>query len=106
MIRRYGYDVVTLRDEGFCSAKDMIAVFDNTEQRDWDTVLKIEGHINCGIRRKPIYQDHAKVVSEENGNWYDIRYENLECGLELTGAGTSIERRTKFREIFEQLKRG
>lgn len=105
MIRRNGFEVVAVRDEGLCSAKDMIAVFDNSENRNWDKVLNTEGHINCGIRKKPIYQDHAKIVSEEYGNWYDRRYENLECSLEKPGAGSSIIRIEKFRGIFEQLKR-
>jgi hypothetical protein len=104
-IRRSGFGVVAVRDEGICSARDMIAVFDNSEHRSYDSVLNTEGHINCGLREKPIYLDHTEIISSKYGNWNELRYENLECGLEKTGAGSSIDRREKFREIFEQLTR-
>ena len=105
IIRRNGFEVVAVRDEGICSAQDMIAVFDNTERRNWDTVLNTEGHINCGLRAKPIYRDPAIIVSTDGGNWYGYRFENLECNLEKPGAGSSINQRDKFRAIFDQLRR-
>ena len=105
VIRGQGFEVVAVRDEGLCSSGDTIAVFDNSENRNWDKVLNTEGHLNCGLRAKPIYRDHAKIVSTDDGNWYGYRFENLECSLEKPGAGSSINRREKFRGIFEQLKR-
>ena len=104
-IQGQGFEVVAVRDEGLCSSGDTIAVFDNSENRNWDKVINTEGHINCGLREKPIYLDHAKIVSSGYGNWNDLRYQNLECSLEKSGAGSSINRREKFREIFDQLKR-
>jgi hypothetical protein len=106
VIREHGFAVVPVRDEGICSAKDMIAVLDNTESRGYDKVLNTEGHVNCGIRKRPIYRNHVEIVKSEYGNWSELRYENLECGLEKTGAGGTTEGRARFHEIFEQLKRG
>ena len=105
VIRRNGFEVVAVRDEGICSGDNMIAVFDNTENRNWDKVLNTDGHLNCGLRANPIYQDRTKIVSTDDEDWYGYRFENLECSLEKPGAGSSLNRRHKFRAIFDQLRR-
>jgi hypothetical protein len=105
VIRHYGFSVKNVPDADICNATDTIAVFDNTETKSYDVVLNTEGHIRCGLRKKPIYGDHTKIVSSEYANWNELRYENLECGLERNGAGATNNRREKFREIFDQLRR-
>jgi hypothetical protein len=105
VIRHNGFTVETVPDADICSATDTIAVFDNTETRSYDAVLRTEGHIRCGLRKRPIYHDGGKIIEEPDyANWKGLRYKNLECSLEKTGAGASINGRERFRAIFDQLK--
>jgi hypothetical protein len=111
-LRKHGFSVVSVRDKGLCSAVDVIYVLTNIafsgqngNLEEHGAIVRKEGHVSCILRKRPIYADRNRLVTERFANWYELRYENVECGVTGRDGFASRSREKALRRVLQELAR-